>query len=93
MDVGEDVPPTILTEQVMQPKQGQPEQGEPKESGPCRDFASCKRVCQAGYRNRASHAAPQTAGGHREPAADGPRSGRLLGLDFATEYDHEGKPL
>jgi hypothetical protein len=27
LDVAEDIPPAILTQQVMQPKQGQPEQG------------------------------------------------------------------
>jgi hypothetical protein len=27
VNVGEDIPPVILTQQVMQPKQGQPEQG------------------------------------------------------------------
>ena len=61
VDVGEDIPPVILTEQVMQPEQGQPEQADAQEGGPRGDFVSCARVRQARYRNRASQTALQTA--------------------------------
>src|SRR4029077_13037183 len=61
VNVGEDIPPVILTQQVMQPKQGQPEQGNAQKGGPRGDLVSCARVCQARYRSRASHATLQTA--------------------------------
>jgi len=59
--MAEDILPSVLTEQMMQPEQRQPEQDQTKEGGPRGDLVSCDRVCQGKYRSRASQATLQTA--------------------------------
>ena len=82
--MGEDVPPAILAEQVVQPKHGKPEQGNAKEGGPRGDFASYDRGCQARYRSRAF---PRP--GARHPP-HGVKFGRLLRFAFVFRNDQKG---
>ena len=65
MNLGEDVPPTILPEQMMQPKYRQAEEGDSEQRRPWRDPASCDGGFQAHYRIRASAVVLHTGPVHR----------------------------
>ena len=53
LHMGQNVPPAILRQLVMQPEQRQPEQGDAEQRGPRRDPANGVGKCQAAYRNKA----------------------------------------
>jgi hypothetical protein len=52
----EDVPPSVLADDVMQPEQRDHEQDDPEERRPRRDLSNCVRNCQAAYRSRGAAA-------------------------------------